>query len=76
VRELQNVVVRAVILSRGGRLRFEALQPSAAPVSRDRGRGAVLHTEAELKRAARDAIEFALARPEGVSTGWAGRPRA
>jgi len=60
VRELQNVVERAVILSRGGPLRFEALEPSAAPVSRDRGRGAVLLTEAELKRAARDAIEFAL----------------
>ena len=61
MRELQNVVERAVILSRGGPLRFEALEPSAAPAPRERGRGAnALRTEAELKRAAREAIESAL----------------
>ena len=42
VRELQNVVERAVILARGGPLRFEALEPSAAPAPRERGRGAPL----------------------------------
>jgi transcriptional regulator with GAF, ATPase, and Fis domain len=61
VRELQNVVERAVILSRGGPLRFEALQSSPEPSRRERGRdGAVLRTDADLKRAAREAIEAAL----------------
>jgi transcriptional regulator with GAF, ATPase, and Fis domain len=61
VRELQNVVERAVILSRGGALRFEALEPVAGLEPRDRGRGApTLRTETDLKRAAREAIESAL----------------
>jgi len=61
VRELQNVVERAVILSRGGHLRFEALEPSEATALRERRRGTVaFRTEAELTRAGREAIESAL----------------
>jgi len=63
VRELQNVVERAVILSRGGPLRFEALL--ALEAGADRATAVATaptspRTEADLKRAAREAIEAAL----------------
>ncbi len=61
VRELQNVVERAVILARGGPLRFERLEPGVSSAPREPGRNATRPlTEAELKRAAREAIESAL----------------
>ncbi|HEX9189572.1 MAG TPA: sigma 54-interacting transcriptional regulator, partial [Vicinamibacteria bacterium] len=73
VRELQNVVERAVILSRGGPLRFETLEPGEAPAARDRGKGALaLRTEADLKRAAREAIESALREAGGRVYGTGG----
>jgi transcriptional regulator with GAF, ATPase, and Fis domain len=66
VRELQNVVERAVILSRGGALRFESLEPMSVSRPRDRRRDAAApRTEADLKRAAREAIESALREANG-----------
>jgi transcriptional regulator with GAF, ATPase, and Fis domain len=61
VRELQNVVERAVILSRGGALRFDELGTATEPRIRGRRRDATVpRTEAQLKSAARTAIEWAL----------------
>jgi transcriptional regulator with GAF, ATPase, and Fis domain len=73
VRELQNVVERAVILSRGGPLRFESLEPGAAPEPRSRSRGAAApRTEADLRRAAREAVESALREAGGRIYGRGG----
>ncbi len=62
VRELQHAVERALILSRGGRLRFElgprTERPRTSPPARDVA-GATL-TRAELKRKERESIEHAL----------------
>ena len=73
VRELQNVVERAVILARGGPLRFEELEAGAAlePAPRSRDTPAP-RTEADLKRAAREAIEAALRESEGQIYGRGG----
>jgi DNA-binding NtrC family response regulator len=73
VRELQNVVERAVILSRGGPLRFESLEPDATKEPPPRARGGTLpRTEADLKRAAREAIEAALREAGGRINGPGG----
>jgi transcriptional regulator with GAF, ATPase, and Fis domain len=63
VRELQNVVERAVILSRGGPLRFEAVlapPPASRGATKAGSPGPSLRTEADLKRARREALLSAL----------------
>jgi transcriptional regulator with GAF, ATPase, and Fis domain len=68
VRELQNVVERAVILSGGAPLQLDALLGPAAAGGGERPRGRAapaLRTEADLKRAAREAILSALQESRG-----------
>jgi len=68
VRELQNTVERAVILSRGGPLRFDLPQSNATDTTRARTHAAAkpaLLTRDELKRQERDGIAAALKQTGG-----------
>lgn len=69
-RELQNVVERATILARGGKLAFDGLRPApatSAPPPPDAA--APLLTEAETRRVADAAVSAALARAGGKVSG-------
>ena len=75
VRELQNTVERAVILSRGGPLRFDLVGSKATDASRPRTQSASkpdLLTRDELKRQERDAISAALKQTGGKVFGPGG----
>jgi len=75
VRELQNTVERAVILSRGGPLRFDLAGSDATDASRPRIQSASkpdLLTRDELKRQERDAIAAALKQTGGKVFGPGG----
>ncbi len=75
VRELQNTVERAVILSRGGPLRFDLAGSNATDASRPRTQSASkpdLLTRDELKRQERDAIAAALKQTGGMVFGPGG----
>src|SRR5579862_4220816 len=75
VRELQNAVERAVILSRGGSLRFDLTGSEAtrAPVAHTRtGPPPALLTRNELKRQERDGIAAALKQTGGKIFGPGG----
>jgi transcriptional regulator with GAF, ATPase, and Fis domain len=75
VRELQNAIERAVILSRGGPLRFDLAGSNATDVSRPRNQSASkpdLLTRDELKRQERDAIAAALKQTGGKVFGPSG----
>ena len=75
VRELQNTVERAVILSRGGPLRFDLAGSDATDASRPRIQSASkpdLLTRDELKRQERDAIVAALKQTGGKVFGPGG----
>ncbi len=60
LRELQNAIERAVILSRGGALRFEELGVTTSPAPAVVAESPVLRTRAELKRQERESIQAAL----------------
>jgi len=73
VRELQNAVERAVILSRGGPLRFELPEPKGSGSPRPAPEaGHPLLTRRELKRQERDSITAALRRTGGKIFGHDG----
>jgi PAS domain S-box-containing protein len=77
VRELQNTVERAVILSRGGPLRFDPAGSNATDASRSRPRTQSpskpdLLTRDDLKRQERDAIATALKQTGGKVFGPGG----
>ena len=75
VRELQNTVERAVILSRGGPLRFDLAGSNAADTSRPHPQLAskpILLTRDELKRQERDAVAAALKQTGGEVFGPGG----
>ena len=75
VRELQNAVERAVILSQGGPLRFELAEIKTSDPSRNHKRPApssVLLTRDELKRHERESIAAALAQCGGKVFGPGG----
>ena len=66
VRELQNAIERAVILSRGGPLRFEPAESTAADTPRTPPpSNAALLTRNDLKRQERDSIAVALKQTGG-----------
>ncbi len=70
VRELQNAVERALIVSEGGRLRFDFL--GGAPEATPRPDPECVWTEAELRRLERENLERALTRAEGKVFGPGG----
>ena len=76
VRELQNTVERAVILSRGGPLRFDLAKPDTSrdPVASSTNAASppVLLTRKEMKRQERDAIAAALKQTGGKIFGPGG----
>ncbi|MCC7373438.1 MAG: sigma 54-interacting transcriptional regulator [Verrucomicrobiales bacterium] len=78
IRELQNAVERAVILSQGGPLRFEASTSLAIPVvnrqpaSAPTPASSVLMTRDELKRRERESIATALSHSAGRIFGKGG----
>ena len=71
VRELQHAIERAMILGRGGALRFE-LAPRSEPARARAAATASPLTRAELKRQERASIELALARSGGKVSGPGG----
>jgi transcriptional regulator with GAF, ATPase, and Fis domain len=75
VRELQNAVERAVILSRGGPLRFELTSSSTVPAANGKPRslaGSEILTRGELKRHERESIVSALRQSGGKIFGPGG----
>jgi transcriptional regulator with GAF, ATPase, and Fis domain len=78
VRELQNVVERAVILAQQGPLRFELERPKEPPAHGPVGRGgleafsspsATILTRAELKARERESLAAALRQTHGKIAG-------
>ena len=72
VRELQHAVERAMILARGGPLRFELARRAAQPARSRPPAGDAPLTRDELKRKERDSIEQALAQTGGKVFGPGG----
>jgi formate hydrogenlyase transcriptional activator len=75
VRELQNTIERAIVLSRGGPLRFDIAAPNATGAPHSPGHvlsKPLLMTRNELKRQERDGIAAALKRTGGKIFGPGG----